>query len=256
MKEITFYVSFSQKYRNEPHPEVAWAHPDGWLRVTVPLIEQHFAVSNNYHFAFKEAELEAYKRISMLVDQHWSCMYTEADLDESYKFTLVGQHQSAVCIADSLDEVYKSTRTWRGELASLAIDGALTVNKQFQPTWKRFRNAYSLEKGDEMIDYKTIYDENYYQSTEPTLGIGDPNHIRALAAVVEAAQSGVVQNAAAEMLTLLNAYTKAEERRQVAVLFRGSKFNATVEYTSATNASIKAYHALLDAILALKEIPA
>lgn len=31
-----FYVTFQQRFRREPHPRLAEAHPDGWLVIEAP----------------------------------------------------------------------------------------------------------------------------------------------------------------------------------------------------------------------------
>jgi len=54
-----FRITFGLQYRNEPHPRVKWAHPDGWLSVYAPDYEtaRELAVALvGSHFAFMYIE--------------------------------------------------------------------------------------------------------------------------------------------------------------------------------------------------------
>lgn len=60
-----FYVTFGQRYRQEHHPFMANAHPDGWLRIEA------------------ETNAEARETAFDWLDVHWAFVYDEKDFDKS-----------------------------------------------------------------------------------------------------------------------------------------------------------------------------
>lgn len=59
---VTYFVTFGQQYRHEPHPVLRSAHPDGWFEV-------RGAVD----------EMEARVVVAALLGTAWSFIYTAAD---------------------------------------------------------------------------------------------------------------------------------------------------------------------------------
>lgn len=62
----TYCVTFGQQYKNEPHPKVRYAHPDGWLAIEA------------------ENMNEARKKAFDHLGPAWSFIYLEDQLDKSY----------------------------------------------------------------------------------------------------------------------------------------------------------------------------
>lgn len=62
-----FYVTFGQKYQQEPHPVASWAHPDGYCRITAPDYEK------------------AQKTAFAALGEYWAFMYPEKHFDDRVK---------------------------------------------------------------------------------------------------------------------------------------------------------------------------
>lgn len=56
---MTFYVTFGQRYRHEPHPYMG--HPDGWTEVQAPDYDQ------------------ARSKVIHRYGNQWACLYDEED---------------------------------------------------------------------------------------------------------------------------------------------------------------------------------
>lgn len=61
--DVTIYVTFGQKYRQEPHPLVKWASPDGWVEFRGNSMSSVFSKINEilgvyYAFSYTEEEWE------------------------------------------------------------------------------------------------------------------------------------------------------------------------------------------------------
>lgn len=61
---MTFYITFGQKYRYEPHPH--GGHPDGWFEVEA------------------ESAGEARNKVFLLLKNQWSFMYSEDEFEPKH----------------------------------------------------------------------------------------------------------------------------------------------------------------------------
>lgn len=73
---IDLYVTFGMKYAREPHPTYPKAHPDGWLRITAPTVEDAFnliarRIGTAYAFYYTSANFEPHWHPMGELD-HWT----------------------------------------------------------------------------------------------------------------------------------------------------------------------------------------
>lgn len=61
-----FFVTFGQKYREEPHPRFKDAHPDGWLRIVA-----------RTHFRARQIAFS-------ILGQGWAGLYAAEDFHPGY----------------------------------------------------------------------------------------------------------------------------------------------------------------------------